>query len=177
MIFGGGGPSGLKNDVWVLSNANGTEPTPPAWTELNPTPPLPAERAFPTGVYDSTNNRMTIFRGSDAAQSFNDVWVLANANGVPTVEEGINDIAQNVADLVAATILNSGNGNALTSKLDNALKSLDKGKDIAAVNQLLAFINQVQALMNGNKPKLTAAEGQPLIDAATAVVDQILGGG
>ena len=59
--------------------------------------------------------------------------------------------------------------------------------DNAAMNQLLAFINQVEAMMKpklkgkkpppkGKKSKLTPAEGQPLIDAATAIVDGILAG-
>ena len=80
-IFGGGGDSGITNELWVLSNANGTEATSPAWTPLNPAGALPAARAFATGVYDSANNRLTIFRGSDLTQSFNDVWVLTDANG------------------------------------------------------------------------------------------------
>jgi len=44
-----------------------------------------------------------------------------------------------------------------------------------AVNQVQAFIKQVQALMNSNN--LTPDEGQALIDAANAVVAQIEGGG
>ena len=81
IVFGGGGDSGITNELWVLSNANGTEAASPVWTQLNPAGSFPAARAFATGVYDSANNRMTIFRGSDLIQSFNDVWVLSDANG------------------------------------------------------------------------------------------------
>ena len=82
IVFGGRNPdSTARDDVWVLSNANGTEAASPVWTQLNPAGSFPAARAFATGVYDSANNRMTIFRGSDLIQSFNDVWVLSDANG------------------------------------------------------------------------------------------------
>jgi len=42
------------------------------------------------------------------------------------------------------------------------------------MNKIMAFMNQVEAFMKGKKPKLTAAQGQPLLDAANAIVDQIL---
>ena len=91
-----------------------------------------------------------------------------------TTQDSINALIATVEELVSAGTLNSGNGNALMSKLGNALKSLDKGNDIAAMNQLLAFINQVQDFISSGT--LTAAEGQPPIAVATAIVDGILAG-
>jgi N-acetylneuraminic acid mutarotase len=79
-IFGG---VGSLNDVWVLSNANGVESTTPAWTQIFPTGPLPNARASHTAIYDTVNNRMTIFGGSGGSVGdLNDVWVLSNANGL-----------------------------------------------------------------------------------------------
>ena len=86
----------------------------------------------------------------------------------------IEDLTDAVGDLVTAGILNQGQGNSLISKLEAAREQLDKGNDIAAMNQLLAFINQVQGFITSGV--LTSAEGQPLIDAATAIVDQIMAG-
>ena len=40
------------------------------------------------------------------------------------------------------------------------------------MNQTLAFINQVQAYINGGN--LAAAEGQPLLNAANSIVGTIL---
>jgi hypothetical protein len=84
-VFGGGtttSTSGYMNDVWVLENANGTGGT-PAWIELSPTGGPPSPRGGPTGVYDEINNRMTVFGGVSASDSFlNEVWVLSDANGV-----------------------------------------------------------------------------------------------
>jgi len=85
IVFGGGtttSTSGFMNDVWVLENANGTGGT-PAWIELSPSGGPPSPRGGPTGVYDESNNRMTIFGGVSVSDSFlNDVWVLSDANGV-----------------------------------------------------------------------------------------------
>lgn len=57
-----------------------------------------------------------------------------------TPEEQIGIVTADVEELIDNGTLNTGQGNALTKKLESALKSLDKGNDIAAMNQLLAFI-------------------------------------
>ena len=85
VIFGGEVvPGGTLNDVWVLTNANGTGGD-PQWVQLTPSggPPSPRENA--TGVYDTANNRMTIFGGDSAQGELGDVWVLTNANGTETI--------------------------------------------------------------------------------------------
>ncbi|MBI1885541.1 MAG: hypothetical protein HYS09_04400 [Chloroflexi bacterium] len=69
-----------RNDVWVLSNANGLGGT-PAWTELSPTGGPPGARYDHAAVYDANTNRMIVF-GGVATTKFNDVWVLTNANGL-----------------------------------------------------------------------------------------------
>src|SRR5207245_3530157 len=78
-IHGGGDGTAQLSDAWVLTNADGTETTSPTWTELLPANPL--QRAGHAAVYDSLSNRMIAFGGYLAGQSFNDVWVLTNANG------------------------------------------------------------------------------------------------
>lgn len=78
--FGTGCPTPF-NDVWVLSGANGHGGT-PVWTQLSPTGTSPAARWSHTAVYDAANNRMIIFAGYNETLSFNDVWVLSNANGL-----------------------------------------------------------------------------------------------
>jgi uncharacterized protein (TIGR03437 family) len=108
IVFGGdncataGTP--FSNDVWVLSNANGLGGT-PAWTQLSPAGAPPA-RDDVSAVYDAGSNRMIVFGGflatpgpplltNDAgsnrmmvsggavfASSYNDVWILSNANGL-----------------------------------------------------------------------------------------------
>ncbi len=86
IIFGGredAGPS-IFNDVWVLTNANGTGGT-PEWIQLNPSgSSLPAPRWVHGGGYDPANNVLVIFGGALGSSSpcTNDAWVLTNANGI-----------------------------------------------------------------------------------------------
>jgi hypothetical protein len=81
ILFGGSdGVGGIFNDVWVLSNANGSGGT-PVWTELLPSGTLPAARGGNSATYDLANNRLTVFGGSSSTAALGDVWVLTNANG------------------------------------------------------------------------------------------------
>ncbi len=86
---------------------------------------------------------------------------------VLTPQQAIEVLMGDVAALVATGALNNGQGNALGAKLRAALRSLDRGQTNAACNQLRAFINQVTDLIA--EGVLGAAEGQPLIDTATAI--------
>lgn len=86
IIFGGlvnlGFPSTCTNEVWVLANASGVGGT-PTWTILNVPGAAPAPRANHSAVYNPTSNQLIVFGGDDCVQtSFNDVWVLSNANGL-----------------------------------------------------------------------------------------------
>jgi hypothetical protein len=82
ILFGGASGSGTDfNDVWVLSNANGTGGT-PTWTQLSPTGTLPAARNENSATYDPTTNHMTIFGGGSNVATFGDTWVLTDANGL-----------------------------------------------------------------------------------------------
>lgn len=85
IVFAGGGAGGygILNDVWVLSNADGSGT--PAWTKLNPTGGPPGAREGHIAVYDQANNRMIIQGGyitpGDCEGVISDVWVLTNADG------------------------------------------------------------------------------------------------
>ncbi len=80
IVFGGAAcdPCTAKNDVWVLTNANGLGGT-PEWLELFPTGGPPAPRMEHSAIYDSAGNRMVIFGGH---ATLSDTWVLANASGI-----------------------------------------------------------------------------------------------
>ncbi len=80
-----GGDAGITaplGDVWTLSNANGSGT--PAWTLLSPTAVAgsPGARTGHTAVYDSANNVMNIFAGSDGTATLTDNWILSFANGL-----------------------------------------------------------------------------------------------
>lgn len=77
-----------------------------------------------------------------------------------SAQQGIQALAQQVGAL--------GLGNPPLNPLTNAIASLDRGSTGAAVNQLNAFLNQVQALVNSRR--LTAAQA----DELTAFTNRIL---
>jgi hypothetical protein len=91
IVFGGASFEFPKvrptNAVWTLSHANGLGGA-PKWTNLiaNGTPNSPGKRWLHSAVYDAVKNRMIVYAGGSggpyAFPEFNDVWMLANANGL-----------------------------------------------------------------------------------------------
>jgi hypothetical protein len=78
----------LLNDVWILTNANGTGPLPPEWRPLAPTGVAPSPRHAFAAAYDAQTNRLSILGGCvdpvfpcDNFLASSDLWVLSNANG------------------------------------------------------------------------------------------------
>jgi hypothetical protein len=112
------------------------------------------------------------------AQYSGDSNFLAGASSALTqsvlsAQQQITLLSNQVNNLVSSGILSSGNGNALTVKLDHAQASLNAGNVKEGVNQLSAFINQVNAFKKSGK--LTAAQAQLLLDAANAAIISALG--
>jgi hypothetical protein len=68
--------------------------------------------------------------------------------------------------------LPQGVEDSLLSILEAALRSIDTGNEMAAIQQLQAFIRMVEA-MSGNK--LTEEEANALIAAAQAIIDELTG--
>ena len=91
----------------------------------------------------------------------------------PTPQEQNELLIDEVEALVTTGVLNPGQGNALIAKLEAAIRKLNQGNVNAAINQLQAFINQVNAFINGGI--LSPEEGQPLIDAANNIINQLSG--
>ncbi len=83
IVFGGGlgRSSPCTNAVYILTNASGAGGT-PTWSFL--TAGGPAPRFAHSVVYNPNSNKLIVFGGSNcfSAPSFNDLWVLSNANGL-----------------------------------------------------------------------------------------------
>ncbi|MGD8698107.1 MAG: kelch repeat-containing protein, partial [Gemmatimonadales bacterium] len=87
IVFGGESQSGLENyPVWVLTNANGTEPQEPAWFSVDYgcgvpciAPPAVLDH---TAIYDDVNNLMVTFGGTDYSWYFDEAHVYLNADAV-----------------------------------------------------------------------------------------------
>ena len=82
--------------------------------------------------------------------------------------QAINPIIANVQALVSGGVLNNGQGNALLVKLQHAIQHLDSGQTTTAVNDLQAFINEVNDFVNYGI--LTGTQGKLLIDEANAAI-------
>ncbi len=84
IVFGGAtcDPCGGRNDVWVLTNANGLGGA-PAWLELFPSGAAPSARYLNSSTFDSAGNRLMISSGvGPGGEIAGDTWVLANATGL-----------------------------------------------------------------------------------------------
>jgi len=83
IVFGGVDCSGnYYNDLWLLSNADGSTAT-PSWTKVTPIGTGPSARSQASATYDSVNNVMTVFGGGSSSSAVNnEVWTLTNANGL-----------------------------------------------------------------------------------------------
>ena len=180
IIFGGCcnlGPEpgfGL-NDVWILENANGLGGT-PNWMQIFPVADpvtgellLPIPRDGHTAVYNPLTNRMIVFggrgcitggpctNGSIEYATFNDVWVLTEANGSISP----SDATQNLIDDVYSLGLPKGVRTSLTGPLHQATAILEDYvplNDRAACGKLGAFINQIKAKGKGGKLGATEAD-------------------
>lgn len=95
---------------------------------------------------------------------FDDVKVFDVITTTP--QEAIEDIVKDIEEMD----LPEGLENSLLSKLENAIKSLEKGNDNAAISQIEAFINQVEAQRG---KKLTDELADALIASAQNIVNAL----
>ena len=123
--------------------------------------------------------------GSSVAVSGDTVVVGASGGDGANVNQGsayvfpplllpIELLKGDVEELVTNGSLTTGDGNSLMVKLESAIKKLQKGKSGGAISKLMALIDQVNGFISTGV--LTAAEGDPLIDAANSIIDEILTG-
>jgi len=94
---------------------------------------------------------------------------------VLSTEDLAEDLQGDVQDLVDDGVLDSGQGQALAGKLEQVLRSLDRGNANAALRQLESFIHQVEGLVQDGA--LTPEEGDALIEDAEQVASGIQAGG
>ena len=97
------------------------------------------------------------------------LWKVSVPSTTPV--EQIQKINANIQNLISSSKLDQGQGKALTVKLDAATERLNALNKNAGANVLRAFINQVQSCIDSGK--LTAAQGQQLIDEANALINQL----
>jgi hypothetical protein len=95
-----------------------------------------------------------------------------DANEEYTPPEDPKVSTQGLIETIRTWNLPKGTENSLTSKLQNAIQSLENGQQNAAINKLNAFINEVKAQRN---KKLTNAQADALIAEAQRIISTIQG--
>ena len=85
-----------------------------------------------------------------------------------TPSQATSTLKQNVQTQVDGGALLPADGTSLKAKLDAAISQMAKGHNNGAISYLNDFISQVQALIHNGK--LTAIQGQPLINAARDII-------
>jgi hypothetical protein len=86
---------------------------------------------------------------------------------IPTPEALTHSLIAQVEAMLSSGILNEGQANSMTQKLEGALAAIDTDKP-SADNKLDAFINEVEGYVNGGN--LLPGAGQELIDAALQII-------
>ncbi len=136
---------------------------------------IPTAQSFPRGIAFSQGN---IFFAESTVFSFGFPPSALGGNKIGRIsgpQPAIQSLGGAVTNLVNSGVVNQGQGTALLAKLQAAIAQANRGNATAAINQLQAFINQVNALINVGI--LSQAQGQPLIDAANAIISQLSSGG
>jgi uncharacterized repeat protein (TIGR01451 family) len=146
-VAAGGGPATAVFAVNVV------QPVPLGVTEINNA----------AGVADDGTN------GADPTPGNNEDSETTPLNLSP--EDQLETLDQGVTDL--EPVLNVGNLNSLHRQLDQVFKKLEKGQTQAAINVLMDFAQHVSDMIADGK--LTSVEGQPLIDAANALIVDLTG--
>ena len=88
-----------------------------------------------------------------------------------TFREQIEAVLRQVEQLVAAGVLQPGDGAALVEALQDALRQLDQGRPTSVSERLRSFLLQVGGLIRSGK--LSSASGALLIDAVQPLVTQL----
>jgi hypothetical protein len=91
---------------------------------------------------------------------------------VSTPSEMVQDIIDEIDELIINGYLTGNHAQPLITKLERVIDKLDENKITPAINQLGAFINQVNEYINSDK--LTEVEGQSLIILAEEVIDELM---
>jgi hypothetical protein len=88
-----------------------------------------------------------------------------------SIQQKITNLKSEVQNLVNWGNLNQGNGNALNAKLNAAIQKVNQGNNNAAINQLSAFNNQVDAFVRTGR--LVPEYGETLTAEADDIIQEL----
>ncbi len=90
--FGGVDSNNLINmELWLLTNANGSESTAPAWTKAAISGTAPSNRTQMSGVYDEASDMIVFFGGeictSTSCTHYNETWTIRDVTTAPVWQQ------------------------------------------------------------------------------------------
>lgn len=130
-----------------------------------------AGKTFALGhVYEAAGTFTVIVtvRDDDGGAASSQATVL-----VRSLQEAIALIEQAIAEMQASGVLEPPTANNLKASLDAAIAKIDRGDYDGAESDLQVFIGKVKVLVKTGR--LSAEEGQPLIDEASRILRAIAG--
>lgn len=130
-----------------------------------------AGKTFALGhVYEAAGTFTVIVtvRDDDGGAASSQATVL-----VRSLQEAIALIEQHIAEMQASGVLEPPTANSLKASLDAAIAKIDRGDYDGAESDLQVFITKVRGLIKTGR--LSAEEGQPLIDEANRILRAIAG--
>jgi len=144
----------LENGTLIQFNSDGS-------FTYSPDPGFSGVDTFTYRVWDNTE------RGNEAR-----IYITVSSDSPPG--NPVNQLDETIVSL--EVLADEGeityqHSKALISKLTSATASLDKDKIKTAINQLQAFINQINGLINGGN--IDPAIAQQLIDGVQGVIDDL----
>jgi len=92
---------------------------------------------------------------------------------VETPQQAIADLEGVIGSLQSSGVLSPPTANNLVASLDAAIAKLDRSDYAGARSALETFISKVEGYIKTGR--LSQADGQPLIDAANAILQSIAG--
>jgi hypothetical protein len=117
----------------------------------------------PPGTYALT------LRGTDARPLIGGSRTFSLSLEILTPAQAIPNVITTIEGLQTAGVLNGGQANSLIVKLNHAIDSLNTKPDQpTACNQLQAFVNEVNAYVNGGK--LTQAQADSLLGGPLGIL-------
>jgi endonuclease G len=129
----------------------------------------------------STGTGVTVSHAYTTAGTFNVQLIVTDPLGladtvtttatVSTQAAGAADAQTLIAQLKAAGKINNGNANSLSTKLDAAIAAFQRGQTGAAVNQLNALLNEIDAMVSSGR--LSPADAQPLRDLINRIIGSV----
>ncbi|HEX6573516.1 MAG TPA: DNA/RNA non-specific endonuclease, partial [Gemmatimonadaceae bacterium] len=129
----------------------------------------------------STGTGVNVSHAYDSAGTYNVQLIVTDPLGladtvtttatVKTQSQGTSELATMVSQLLNNSKISKGNATSLSAKITAALASFDSGNSTAAVNQLNALLNEINAMVASGR--LSASDAAPMITLINRIIDSV----